>query len=310
MTFPNKRNDFSVSNFLAKRKSLGRGLLLAGLLHLLLFYSWRDVLWLPNSKAAGALVVQAVLVKEPKSEPAPPKAVVKIAPKIEPQLAVMEIAAAERPKPQTERAPSPIHMPAAARLQYEMTKGGDTAKAELLWQPSGSDYELSLEATKLGFSILKQTSSGTLDVGGLAPTRFADKRFRQSMRATHFQAAKGIVSFSNNRPQAAWILGAQDRLSVLVQLASLAAGDPQAMQTGRVLTLPVASSDDLEPWAFEIQGKEIEKNGEVIKLIRKPRREFDQALELWLASGYGYLPIRIKQTDRSGVTEFKLSNIE
>nr|WP_307867042.1 DUF3108 domain-containing protein [Variovorax sp. E3] len=36
------------------------------------------------------------------------------------------------------------------------------------------------------------------------------------------------------------------------------------------------------------------------KLTRSPRQQFDARLELWLAPDYGYLPVRIKQTESNG----------
>jgi hypothetical protein len=42
--------------------------------------------------------------------------------------------------------------------------------------------------------------------------------------------------------------------------------------------------------------------GEVqaVKLTRAPRRDYDQTAELWLAPQFGYLPVRIKITERNG----------
>ena len=36
------------------------------------------------------------------------------------------------------------------------------------------------------------------------------------------------------------------------------------------------------------------------KLTRDPRKAFDRKLELWLAPEYGYLPVRIRQTEANG----------
>jgi hypothetical protein len=37
-------------------------------------------------------------------------------------------------------------------------------------------------------------------------------------------------------------------------------------------------------------------------MVRNPRKEFDSRLELWLAPGLGYLPVRILQTEANGNT--------
>ena len=37
-----------------------------------------------------------------------------------------------------------------------------------------------------------------------------------------------------------------------------------------------------------------------VKLTRKPRREFDQLIELWFAPELGYLPVRLRITNANG----------
>jgi hypothetical protein len=37
-----------------------------------------------------------------------------------------------------------------------------------------------------------------------------------------------------------------------------------------------------------------------LKLIRNPRQEFDQTVELWLAPALGYLPARLRITEPNG----------
>ena len=39
---------------------------------------------------------------------------------------------------------------------------------------------------------------------------------------------------------------------------------------------------------------------DTLKLTRKPRKPFDQQVELWLAPGMGYLPVRLKITNANG----------
>lgn len=209
--------------------------------------------------------------------------------------------------------------PEPVQLRYSVTKDGDSARASLIWQPSKDEktgyathYELSYEATYFGISIIKQTSSGTLAAAGLAPTRFGEKRRGRSEQATHFDPAKNAVTFSNNRPEAKLALGSQDRASFLIQLASLFAGQPDKFKAGQVVELPVASADELEMWAFEVQASEslALPIGETpaIKLLRRPRRAFDQTVEVWFAPTLAYLPVRIRLTDSGGVTDSQLSS--
>ena len=224
--------------------------------------------------------------------------------------------------------PVPLQPPAATRLHYTVTKNGSSADAVLTWHVlpdvlqgaarQRPTYELTLEV-KLGFmTLLQQTSTGELTQRGLAPVRYSDKRTRKSEQATHFDAAAGTVTFSNNRPQAAWSEGLQDRLSVLVQLAALAQGKAASAAVahwsiGEIVALPVASTDELEPWQWEVQAQgaeDVANSSNEIKLLRRPRRAYDASIELWLSPAIGYLPSRIRQTDSSGVTDQLLVRAE
>ncbi len=211
--------------------------------------------------------------------------------------------------------------PAPVLLRYILIKGNDSAKASLLWQPvnntgPGTDthYELVYEATYFGVSIVKQTSSGTLGAAGLMPARFGDKRRGKSEQATHFEREKNSVTFSNNRPEAKLVEGSQDRASFLIQLASFYAGQADKFKTGQIIELPVASVDELETWAFEVQASELVQlpigEMQTIKLLRRPRRAFDITVELWLAPSLSYLPVRIRLTDSGGVTDSQLASQE
>ncbi len=215
----------------------------------------------------------------------------------------------------------PLQIPASIRLHYVVTKGSSSAQALLSWQNKPSmagqipTYELTLEASLGPLTLLKQTSTGEITQHGLVPVRYSDKRLRKSEQATHFDAAAGLVTFSNNRPQAAWAVGLQDRLSVLVQLAALAQGQADSKvtakgwQVGDIIELPVASTEEQAPWQWEVQPlaqtqtqTETDPAG-TIKLLRRPRNAFDASLELWLAPSIGFMPSRIRQTDSSGVTD-------
>ncbi len=212
--------------------------------------------------------------------------------------------------------------PGSIRLHYAVTKGNDSAKATLTWRVNAlanavnteAAYELTYEATYFGLSVIKQTSAGLVGHDGLSPVRFGDKRRGKSEQATHFDKDKQRVTFSNNRPEAPLAKGSQDRSSVLIQLASLLAADPSKSKAGQMIDVPVASTDELEMWRFEVQGEELLAlpAGEqaTVRLIRRARRAFDQTLELWLAPSLGYVPVRMRQQDSSGVTDAQLSGAD
>jgi hypothetical protein len=147
-----------------------------------------------------------------------------------------------------------------------------------------------------------QRSVGALTGDGLAPTRYADRT--RGEQATHFERGPGRIVFSSNRPDVPLQPGAQDRVSVLVQLAALAAADPARLATGTVVALQTAGTRDAERWDFVVDGPEdlALPGGAVsaVKLTRAPQREYDLRLELWLGPGPDYAPVRLRLTPPNG----------
>lgn len=270
--------------------------------------------------SAGAIDV-AILPSEPALAPAPEPM---HTPEPMPVLAIVTtpVSPAENPSAGHSQHGLRASSPDSVLLKYNVQKDRDSAKASLNWRVSkpAADgaaplYELTYEASYFGVSLIKQTSTGTLGAAGLMPTRFSDKRRGKSEQAAHFDSGKALrVTFSNNRAEAMLAVGSQDRASVLIQLSSLAAANPNRFKAGDVVELPVASVDELEQWQFEVQGLErlALPIGDVpaIRLLRRPRRAFDQTVEVWLAPSLTYLPVRIRYTDSSGVTDSLLASVD
>ncbi|WP_371439019.1 DUF3108 domain-containing protein [Polaromonas sp.] len=176
------------------------------------------------------------------------------------------------------------------------------ADAELVWKNAGSQYEASMKVSALFIGSRSMTSAGQITPTGLAPIRFADK-FR-SEQAAHFEADKGKITFSANTPDLPWIEGAQDRVSVFLQMGGMLAGKPDAFPAGSSITLYTAGPRDADTWTFTVETEEKLSlpNGEVtaLKLTRMPRREYDQKVEVWYAPSLGYLPVRNRITQQNG----------
>jgi hypothetical protein len=199
-----------------------------------------------------------------------------------------------------------LTVPGSTRLKYSMTgrsKNMDYhATAQLDWRQDGSAYETSMVVSAFGLGSRSMASSGRLTGEGLAPTRFLDKS--RSERAAHFQPDKGKISFSANSPDVPWQTGAQDRVSVFVQLASLLAGDPAKYPVGSSVALYTAGPTSADTWNFVVEAEE-KLNlpaGEfnAVKLTRKPQRDYDQTVEVWLAPSVGWLPVRTRITQQNG----------
>ncbi len=194
-------------------------------------------------------------------------------------------------------------LPDSVRIKYqvETNKFPYRLNAELRWQKSAESYDARLELSAFGLSRV-QTSHGQITSEGLAPTRFSDK-YRSEV-AAHFNRDKGKVTFSANTPDVTLLNGAQDRLSILVQLAGMIAGAPSRFPTDTVIATQTIGPRDAAVWLFTVRSEESLRlpGGDqiTIKLVRNPREEFDQKVELWLAPALGYLPARIRITEQNG----------
>ncbi|MBY0411626.1 MAG: DUF3108 domain-containing protein, partial [Burkholderiaceae bacterium] len=199
-------------------------------------------------------------------------------------------AAAATPSPSAStQSPAPVRLPPPTRLVFDVSgqakKFDYSAKAELLWQHDGSRYEAQQEISAFLVGSRRQRSVGKITVQGLQPERFSDRS--RSEQAAHFDFDQGRVTFSANTPATAIGPGAQDRLSVFIQLGALLAAQPERFVRGTHITLTTAGARSADRWTFTIEGAETLDlpvgPTHVIKLLRLPRKDYDQKAELWVA---------------------------
>ena len=197
-------------------------------------------------------------------------------------------------------------VPGSTRLKYNVIGTKDqleyNARAEMSWLHDGKNYEARLEVSAFLIGSRVRTSTGSLTPEGLQPSRFAD-RFRTEV-AAHFVRDRQTVVFSANTPEAALVPGMQDQLSVFVQMGAMLAAAPDKYPPGTTLTFETIGPRASETWVLRVEAEETLNlpGGEVtaVKLVRAPRLQYDQTAELWLAPQLGYLPVRIKITERNG----------
>jgi hypothetical protein len=214
--------------------------------------------------------------------------------------------AAAAPAPASASPRAAFSVPPSMRLHYEVTAQARgialRGDGELQWRHDGNRYEARLEVSSPLLPKRVQQSAGSITAEGLAPLRFSDKA--RSEEAAHFDREGGKVTFSSNRPEAALQAGAQDRLSVTLQLGAMIAGEPKKFPAGTSISIQTASAREAEPWVFTVEGAEsLALPGgtlDTLKLTRNPRKEFDQKVELWLAPGMDYVPVRLRLTQPNG----------
>lgn len=199
-----------------------------------------------------------------------------------------------------------VQLPESVVLAYKVTGSSRNLKyyadAELGWKRTMTDYDAYMKISAMFLGSRTMTSVGSVTEAGLAPTRFADK-FR-SEQAAHFDADKKKITFSANTPDVPWVDGVQDRVSVFMQLAGMLAARSGGFASGSEITLYTVGPRDADTWTFTVETEEKLQlpAGEfaTIKLSRKPRREYDQKVEVWYAPSLGYLPVRNRITQQNG----------
>lgn len=200
----------------------------------------------------------------------------------------------------------PAQPPASTQLAYGVTgniKGINySARSTLEWTHADGQYRARMEVRIPLLGSRVQTSTGQVEASGLRPDRFSDKS--RSERAAHFDHAQQNIRFSNNRPDAALEPGAQDRLSLFMQLAGLLNARPAAYPAGQTISLQVAGTSDAEIWRFRVEEEAmLELPAGVLRarrLVREPRQPRDSLIDIWLAPDLAYLPVRIRITQDNG----------
>lgn len=198
-----------------------------------------------------------------------------------------------------------LPVPPSMRLHYQLSLQARgfplNGKAELAWQHDGQAYDARLTLTSLA-GTRSQHSAGRLTPQGLAPERYVERARREE--TTVFERAAGRITFSGGQPPAPLAAGTQDRLSVLLQLGALLASDAGLRRAGATIEVPTATTHDARTVQFRIEGdEELRLPGghqRAWRLQRLPREASDQQLELWLAPGQAYAPVRLRLTQEGG----------
>ncbi len=217
--------------------------------------------------------------------------------------APIESAAPRRLAREAGLGPGMIALPPPVQLRYrvESNKFPFRLNSDLLWRHDGSSYDARLTMGAFGQSKVL-SSRGELGPYGLLPMRFGDK-FRSEV-AAHFERDKGYISFSANTPNVPLLSGAQDYLSIMLQFSAMLAGDPARFPLASSITVQVAGPRDAEVWLFTVERQEALAlpggEADTVKLVRHPRKPFDQLFEFWLAPTLAWLPVRLRITEHNG----------
>lgn len=200
----------------------------------------------------------------------------------------------------------PFELAPSADLSYRVAaqqKGFSlSGEALLTWRAGAGKYAASAESrVPLLGKISDNRSHGTVDASGLAPAEFYEKRYRKDPTTTVFNRDSKLIIFADGKT-APLKGGEQDRVSVTWQLASVARAAGERFKPGSEWTFVVASRKDAEPWTFRVGKREKVSTGvgelEAVHVTRAVRPgNKDQTLDIWLAPGKEWYPVKLKFTD-------------
>ena len=219
------------------------------------------------------------------------------------------------PPPSNALTAKPGDFPPNIQINYKLTgqERGLTyhASGSLKWQtqatpdapsatPARKAYEAELRVRAFLVGSRVWRSVGVLTENGLSPVRYSDSW--RGERAAHFDATQNKISFSGNTPGVALQPGAQDQVSLFIQMAATVAA--KNFKLGSELNVQTATARDAVNWVLTFKSEElIEVDGKQLATQRwvcLPRGKFDSQIEMWLSQSHGGLPVRIKITQVTG----------
>jgi hypothetical protein len=221
--------------------------------------------------------------------------------------AVTAAASASPPEASASAVASGFEWPPSTRLSYRVTgnfRGPVEGQAQVEWLRSGARYQVVMEiAIGPSFAPLvrrRVASDGEITATGLHPRRYDEETklvlVAPRLLTIFLDEERVRLPGGGEFPRPA---GVQDSASQFVQLTWLFTTQPQLLQPGRSIDIPLALPRRVETWTYDVLGPETlwTPAGPVDTVHVKPRRELrgggDLAAEMWVAPTLQYLPVRI-----------------
>jgi hypothetical protein len=202
--------------------------------------------------------------------------------------------------------PVAFEWPPSTRLSYRLTgqyRGEIQGSAQVQWIRQGDRYQVLLEIT-VGPSFAplmrrRLASEGELGEAGLLP-----RRYEESTKIAFSDPRTLAIRFEGDRIVLAGervrlaMPGVQDTASQFVQLTWLFRTQPQRLQAGSTIEVPLALPRRVDRWAYDVIGLEALDTpvGRIEAWHLKPRPlarpSGELAVEMWFAPSLQYLPVR------------------
>lgn len=197
--------------------------------------------------------------------------------------------------------------PLSTRLSYVLTghfRGPVDGQARVDWLRQGERYQVHLDLSVGPFfaplASRRLSSEGRITPAGLHPERYEEETriaFREPRRLRiELGPARLRLPAGRELPRPP---GVQDSASQFVHMTWLFTMQPERLQPGTTLELPLALPRSVEPWVYDVTGTDTlyTPMGALPVVHVRPRREprpgGDLTAEFWVAPTLQYLPARI-----------------
>lgn len=213
--------------------------------------------------------------------------------------------------------------PPSTRLTYILTgnyRGPVEGQARVEWLTNGGRYQVHLDAS-VGPSFAplvtrRLSSEGVITTAGLAPRRYEEVTtvpLRAPRRVDMvFTEERVRLANGNELPRPS---GLQDSASQFVQMTWLFTTQPQLLEPGRSIVMPLALPGRVEPWTYAVRTGETLHTpiGAVPTVHVQPQRGArpgDLTVEFWVAPSLQNLPVRILiRQDAENFIDLKLDRL-
>ncbi len=210
----------------------------------------------------------------------------------------------------------PVVLPRSVQIRYIAagTRSGVTYSgipATLRWSQDNAHYNLHWEFLSSMAGNRRRSNHGVLTPQGLAPAILMDMDDERREQWRFDYANKQLVG-AVDQARLEFTPGTQDELSVVIQLAAVAAAQPKELTPGAKLSVPVLEANQVHDTSFTVAGEELimaleDKALPTIHLIHQAEGEAQSAVEVWLAPSLDYMPARWRITHANGDTQDRLA---
>ncbi|MGL4666553.1 MAG: DUF3108 domain-containing protein [Saezia sp.] len=201
--------------------------------------------------------------------------------------------------------------PAAVKFDYSLNgqyMGSVSGTGTFDWKYSSSNgiYAMELNISAFLMSFFYSSQGRYDEMAGVLPSAYREKRIGRD-RTVSFDYPSETLSYRwkpthDTRPLKK---GAQDAISVLMQMIHQMRNGVAELKAGQQLTFPIARMGSVKEWSFSVLGMETVKiKSESYEAWRikwvSPKGDDATTTEMWLAPRLSYMPVKLSYWSEDG----------